>query len=153
MVIKLHFVLFPQKCPCNRSKLFWYRGTIYHMLEFQFSHHSTFPPSAHSTIHWSQLSFFSMTLKGLKNRCDVFIKRRLFLYAAIKQSCDSRVARCPKRPHSLTGYCHSDYQVERALMTPKNPSLTKMDIERLRKPDPLPAVCFHFRIFMTENPL
>lgn len=68
---------------CNRNMLFCYGGTIHHMLEFRFSHHTMFSPSTHSTSHWSQLSFLRKTLKGLKNRRDVFIKRRLFLYAEI----------------------------------------------------------------------
>lgn len=150
MGIKLHFVLFPPKCPLAAEALLVQRNYL-PCVGISVSHHNI--PNilwfyfCYSTIHWSQLSFFSMTLDSLRNLCDVFIKRRLFLSAEIIHP----VARCPNWPHSLTGYCCSHCQVEGALMTPPNPNLTQMNRERFRKPDLCQVFIFVLEYLLQKN--
>lgn len=119
---------------------------------------SVFPPQYVSPINpfnhpLIPAVIFQYDIKRFKEPVWCLYKKEIISSQKNNTSCASRAARCPKWPHSPTGYCCSDCQAERAVMSPKNSSLSKTDIERLRKLNPLPGVHFHFRIFITENPL
>lgn len=79
------FCSFHRNIPLLQKCAILVQQTIYHMLGFCFSHHIMFSPSTYPTIHWSQPSFLRKALKGLKNHHKVFIKKRLFLCAEIRQ--------------------------------------------------------------------